>query len=40
MTSKSDLLFVEFQKLLESLDPLKERVWGTMNVHQMIEHMS
>jgi hypothetical protein len=40
MTSKSNFLFVEFPKLLESLDPLTERAWGTMNVHQMIEHMS
>jgi len=40
MNSKSNFLFVEFPKLLESLDPLAERVWGTMNVHQMIEHMS
>jgi len=40
MTSKSNFLFVEFPKLLESLDPLTEGAWGTMNVHQMIEHMS
>lgn len=40
MQKKEQFLKTEYIHLIKQLDPLAERKWGTMNVQQMIEHMS
>ena len=37
---KKKFLKEEYTPKLAALDPDAERLWGKMNVHQMIEHMS
>lgn len=38
--AKKKFLKEEYTKKLSALDPNAERLWGKMNVQQMIEHMS
>ena len=39
-TEKEDFLLNEYILLLKTIDEDQEPVWGKMNVHQMIEHMT
>ncbi|MBS1773402.1 MAG: hypothetical protein JST82_11120 [Bacteroidetes bacterium] len=38
--AKADFLKNDYVKLLSDINPDTKGVWGKMNVHQMIEHMS
>lgn len=40
MNSKEQFLKTQYIDYIKQLDPDSERKWGTMNVQQMIEHMS
>ncbi len=40
ITDKASFLQNEYAKILSTLQPDTPAVWGKMNVHQMIEHMS
>ena len=39
-TEKENFLLNEYILLLKTIDENQEPVWGKMNVHQMIEHMT
>lgn len=40
MQDKKEFLWHRYVPLLRTLDPAAPRVWGKMNVHQMVEHMA
>ena len=40
MQDKLNFLHREYVPLLRTIDPGASRVWGKMNVHQMVEHMA
>lgn len=39
-TEKEDFLLNEYILLIKTIDETQEPVWGKMNVHQMVEHMT
>lgn len=39
-TEKEDFLLNEYILLIKTIDEGQEPVWGKMNVHQMVEHMT